>query len=59
MVNTLIITNVNKEIPLIYCFNICILVQWAASVKLLIMFVLLKILLVLNIILSFWMEFTS
>ena len=40
----------------IYCFNFCIFIQWAVSVKLLIMFVLLKILLVLKIyfILSFW-----
>ena len=48
--------NKNKEIPLIHCFNFSIFIQWAASIKLLIMFALLKILLVLKIyfILSFW-----
>ena len=34
-----------KETPLIYCFNFCIFVQWAASIELLIMFVLLLLVL--------------
>ena len=34
------ITNLNKEIPLISCFNFCKFVQWTASIKLLIMFLL-------------------
>ena len=32
------ITYLNKEIPMIYCFNFCIFVQWPASIKLLVMF---------------------
>ena len=42
--------------PFDILFQFCIFVQWAASVKLLIMFVLLKVLFVLKIyfILSFW-----
>ena len=56
------VTNLNKEIPLICCFNFCTFVQWAASIKLLIMFVLLKKNLVLIRFISFYhfgMEFTS
>ena len=32
--------NLNKEIPLIYCFNFFTFVQWTASIKMLVMFLL-------------------
>ena len=32
------LTDLNKEIHLICCFNFCIFIQWPASIKLLIMF---------------------
>ena len=51
------ITNLTKEIPLIYCFTFCIFLHWPALVKLLIMFyyslMLIKMLLLLKIILFY------